>query len=223
MAALPGLTALIGPLSNSAANHVRNMAEQMKLPLLETRVDFGLTSPDFTFNIHPHPTVLGRAYVDLIKALGWKSLVILFQTEESLVKLQEILKLPQTFDDIRVVLRQLDLTTDDYRPLLKEMKKSGETRIVLDCDFDKIESILRQADEIGLVNEYTAYLITNLDLERLDLSNFRYRMVNITGFSIVDTSNPDIPEYVSSWPTSLGPKKGKLHPLYVKTNLRMPY
>ena len=62
---------------------------------------------------------MGKAYADLIRALGWKSLAILFQTEDSLVKLQEVLKLPQTFEDIKITLRQLDLTTDDYRPLLK--------------------------------------------------------------------------------------------------------
>ena len=50
-----------------------------------------------------------------MKQLGWKSLVILFQTEDSLVKLQELLKVPQNFDDVKLTLRQLDLTTDDYR------------------------------------------------------------------------------------------------------------
>ena len=77
-------------------------------------------------------------------------MVILFETEESLVKLQEVLKLPKTFDDLKIVYQQLDQFTDDYRPLLKELRKSGETRIVLDCRFDKILSILKQADEIGL-------------------------------------------------------------------------
>ena len=57
---------------------------------------------------------------------------------------------------------QPDTTTDrpDYRPLLKEIKKSEETRIVLDCDFDKIELILAQANEIELLTDYHNYLIT---------------------------------------------------------------
>ena len=76
--------------------------------------------------------------------------------------MQELIKVPQNFEDVKMTLRQLDLTTDDYRPLLKEIKKSGETRIVLDCDFDKVQDILRQADEIGLINDYHAYIITNL-------------------------------------------------------------
>ena len=88
--------------------------------------------------------------------------MILFQDENSLVRLQELLKLSKSFDDVKINLRQLDLHTDDYRPLLKEIKKSQETRIVIDCDFEKIDRILLQAQEIGLVDEYHAYLITNL-------------------------------------------------------------
>jgi hypothetical protein len=54
-----------------------------------------------------------------------------------------LLKLAKTFQDVKVTMRQLTPYTDDYRPLLKEIKKSEETKIVLDCDFDKIENILQ--------------------------------------------------------------------------------
>ena len=40
-------------------------------------------------------------------------------------------------------MRQLPPGTTDYRPLLKEIKKSEETKIVLDCNFDNLERILR--------------------------------------------------------------------------------
>ena len=156
-----------------------------------------------------------QAYADLVRTLGWKSFVILFQTEDSLVKLQELIKVPQNFEDVKMTLRQLDLTTDDYRPLLKEIKKSGETRIVLDCDFDKVQDILRQADEIGLINDYHAYIITNLDVERLDLSDLKFNNVNITGLRLVDTANPDVAEYVKSWTSTYGHGKGPAHPLFV--------
>ena len=215
MATMSGLTSIIGPGSSSAANHVQNMAAQMHIPHLETRFDYSTQTPPYSINVHPHPSVLGKAYADLISTLGWKSLAILFQTEDSLVKLQEVLKLPKHFDHIKITLRQLDLVTDDYRPLLKELKKSGETRIVLDCDFEKVQDILRQADEIGLVNDYYAYLITNLDVERLELAPYKYNNVNVTGYRIVDTSNPDVTGYVNSWTSSFGHGRGKSHPLYV--------
>jgi len=214
MTANPGLTSIVGPLSASAANHVQNMANQMHVPHIETRFDYAPQTPDFSINVHPHPSVLGKAYADLIRALGWKSLAILFQTEDSLVKLQEVLKLPQTFEDIKITLRQLDLTTDDYRPLLKELKKSGETKIVLDCEFEKIQNILKQAKEIELTSDYHAYIFTNLDTERLELGDYIYDNFNVTGFRIVDTSNPDVSEYVKYWTQAFGHGRGRAHPLY---------
>jgi hypothetical protein len=36
-----------------------------------------------------------------------------------------------SFDGMKITMRQLYTHTDDYRPLLKEIKKSGETRIIL--------------------------------------------------------------------------------------------
>jgi len=66
-----------------------------------------------------------------VEKLNWKSLVIVYENEDSLVKLQEVLKLPNSFDGIKITMRQLYTDTDDQRPLLKEIKKSGETRIIL--------------------------------------------------------------------------------------------
>ena len=46
--------------------------------------------------------------------------------------------------------------------MLKQIKKSAEIRILLDCSFEKIENVIRQADEIGLVSDYHNYIITSL-------------------------------------------------------------
>ena len=159
----PGLAAVFGPRESAAtANHIQSVAEVFHLPHIETRWDYNFERPEFSINLHPHPASLGKAYADLVTTVGWKSLVIVYQDEESLIRLQELIKLPKHYDDVKVTLRQLYTDTDDYRPLLKEIKKSGETRIVLDCDFNKIESILEQANEVGIVNDYHNYLITSL-------------------------------------------------------------
>ena len=89
-------------------------------------------------------------------------MVVIYENEESLVRLQELLKFPRRHDSVKMTLRQLDPMSDDYRPMLKEIKKSPDTNIVLDCAFEKIENVLRQADEIGLVNDYYSYFITSL-------------------------------------------------------------
>ena len=109
-----------------------------------------------SFHRKNHPS--GKAFADFVRDIGWKSFIILYETEDGLVKMQELLKLPKTFADVKITLRQLTPGTDDYRPLLKEIKKSEITRIVLDCDYDKIAMILAQADEVGLLTDYHNYL-----------------------------------------------------------------
>ena len=49
-----------------------------------------------------------------------------------------------------------------YRKLLKEVKKAGEIHIVLDCSTEKIQSILKQASQVGMMTAYHNYLITSL-------------------------------------------------------------
>ena len=103
-----------------------------------------------------------QAIANLAKTLHWKKFVILYENEESLVRLQEVIKLPTAFEGIKISFRQLYTDTDDYRPLLKQIKEESLMRIVLDCSFEKIESILRQAAEIGMITDYHSYIINSL-------------------------------------------------------------
>lgn len=49
-----------------------------------------------------------------------------------------------------------------YRPLLKQIKNSAESHIVLDCSTEKIYDVLKQAQQIGMMSDYHSYLITSL-------------------------------------------------------------
>ena len=143
--------------------------------------------------------------------------MILYENEEGLVRLQEVIKMPKTFSGMKVTLRQLDMETTDYRPLLKEIKKSEETRIVLDCDYDKIEMILQQANEIELMTDYHNYLITSLDLSHINVEQYTYMNVNITGFRMIDPETQIVRKYLKKNPQRF--LKGKSNPLYSQNAL----
>ena len=154
----PGVAGMFGPVTSATSYHVQALANTLHVPFIMNNFDYIKARSDFSINVHPHPKILGKAYADFVRKTGWKSFIVLYETEEGLVKLQELLKFPKTFADTKITLRQLTPGTTDYRPLLKEIKKSEETRIVLDCDFDKIALILAQADEVGLLTDYHNYL-----------------------------------------------------------------
>lgn len=68
------------------------------------------------------------------------------------------------------------------RTLLKEVKKAGEIHIVLDCATEKIQAVLKQASQVGMMTAYHNYLITSLDLHMVDLDDFIYTGTNLTAF-----------------------------------------
>ena len=60
--------------------------------------------------------------------------------------MQEILNAP-TENDFQITILKLEASgdDDDYRPMLKEIKnKAGVSRIIIDCDYKKVNTVLKQ-------------------------------------------------------------------------------
>ena len=86
-----------------------------------------------------------QAFSDLIASFGWKSFTILYQDNQGLVRLQELLK-ASTDSDLRTIVHQLSFDgKDDNKKILREVKKSGAVHIVLDCELENIRSVLKDA------------------------------------------------------------------------------
>ncbi|XP_045623949.1 glutamate receptor ionotropic, kainate 2 isoform X4 [Procambarus clarkii] len=189
-----GVAAIFGPNSENTANHVQSICDAMEVPHIETRWDYKLTRDAYSLNLYPYPPSLSRAYYDILMQLKWKNFVVLYDSNEGLVRLQTLLKEKSW----TVTVRQLPDGTD-FRPLLKEIRRFQATHIVLDVSQDKIHSVLRQAAQIGLMREYHNYFITSLDFNQVDLEDFRYGGTNITGVQVIDPHTPDIKEVVEKW------------------------
>lgn len=104
------------------------------------------------------------------------------------------------------------------RPLLKQIKASGESRIVLDCTTEKIYEVLKQAQQIGMMSDYHSYLITSLDLHTVNLEPFMYGGTNITAFRLVSPDNPLVRQTIKNW-TSIDTKSGGSSSSSKKINL----
>ena len=101
---------------------------------------------------------------------------------------------------------------------LREVKKSGAVHIVLDCQMEKLRSVLKDAQVIwilyltswnislsryqhlifsptqavGMMTANHNYLITSLDLHLVDLDDFKWGGTNITAFRLVDPAHPEV-------------------------------
>ena len=99
-----------------------------------------------------------------------------------------------------ITVRQLS-DSGDFRPLLKQIKNSAESHIVLDCSTEKIYEVLKQAQQIGMMSDYHSYLITSLDIHTINLEEFKYGGTNITAFRLVDPENVEVQNAINNWVT----------------------
>lgn len=132
-----------------------------------------------------------------MRSWGWRSFTILYETNDGLVRLQELLKAYGS-SEFPITVRQLT-DSGDFRPLLKQIKNSGQAHIVLDCSTDKVYDVLKQAQQIGMMSDYHSYLITSLDLQTINLDEFKYGGTNITAFRLVDPNNPLVQSTMRDW------------------------
>jgi len=65
-----------------------------------------------------------------------------------LLRLQRLLRATTgRFDDATVSVRRLEDDSelvDDFRATLKDIRNRGEARIILDCDWHKVQLVLQQ-------------------------------------------------------------------------------
>ncbi|XP_036071600.1 glutamate receptor ionotropic, kainate 3 isoform X2 [Oryzias melastigma] len=152
----------------------------------------------FYANLYPDYSSLSYAILDLVQYLKWKTATVVYDDSTGLIRLQELIMAPSRYN-IRLKIRQLPLDTEDTRPLLKEMKRGREFRIIFDCSHHMAAQILKQAQTMGMMTEYYHYIFTTLDLMAINLEPYRFCGVNMTGFRILNVDNPQVASIVEKW------------------------
>ncbi|XP_071445424.1 glutamate receptor ionotropic, kainate 2-like [Hetaerina americana] len=192
-----GVAGIFGPSSETTSEDVESICDTMEVPHVETRWDLYQRRGTMLLNLYPHPAALARVYVDLVKAWRWKQFTVIYEDDDGLVRLGELLKIydPKGYT---VTVRQLD-QEGNYRYILRKIKRSGETNIVLDCSTEILYEVLKQAQQVGLMASHHNYIITNPDLHTIDLEPFQYGGTNITGVQLIDPDDPLVNATLAEW------------------------
>lgn len=176
-----GAWAVFGPVQSPV---VSSISENLHIPHFQVNWDYRsfrrhkLSPSNMTINLHPEPSALSQAFADLVESRNWKSFALVYDVNEELIKLKDLLRV----NSVKLLIRQLPSSIDGYRKMFKDIKKSGEINLVLAVGLEKVNDIMESAQEVGLMTDYNHYMIANLDLHHLDLSNFTH--VNISGMSL---------------------------------------
>ncbi|XP_046915372.2 glutamate receptor ionotropic, kainate 2 [Dermatophagoides farinae] len=186
-----GVAVVFGPQSVETSAHVQSTCDALHVPHMEMRWDFKFDPPsNHSVNLFPHPLALGNAFRDLIKLKNWKSFAILYEENEALVRMQEILKDP-SLREKRIVVRQFPIGSDEYRTTFKELHKLAIKNIIVDVPQEHIYNVLKHAQQVDMLSDYHNYFFTSLDLHTVDLEEFQYVGANISAFSLVDLNSKD--------------------------------
>ncbi|KAJ8405083.1 hypothetical protein AAFF_G00330040 [Aldrovandia affinis] len=195
-----GVVAIFGPSHSSSSNAVQSICNALEVPHIQVRWKHHPMDNRDTFyaNLYPDYSSLSNAILELVQFLKWKTATVVYDDSTGLIRLQELIMAPSRYN-IRLKIRQLPLDSEDTRPLLKEMKRGREFRIIFDCSYTMAAQILKQALAMGMMTEYYHYIFTTLDLFALDLDPYRYCGVNMTGFRILNIENPQVASIVDKW------------------------
>ncbi|XP_060525036.1 glutamate receptor ionotropic, kainate 2-like isoform X3 [Cylas formicarius] len=140
----------------------------------------------------------------LVQRFGWERMVVLFEDDDSLLRTAPLLDL-NIYHGVNIILRQLELDeSQSYRGVLNAIKSSEETNLLLDCSVETLGKVLKQAQQVGLMTDRYRYIVTSLDVGVLDLTDFQYSGVNLTGIWLFDPSHPKATKYEDAMLDALG-------------------
>ncbi|XP_063403152.1 glutamate receptor ionotropic, kainate 2-like [Mytilus trossulus] len=193
-----GVAAIFGPSSQISSGHVQSICNTLSIPHIQTHWDARVDRDYFSISLYPHYEVLGKAYVDLIKYWQWNTFTILYEDNDGLIRLEEVLKFSKGAN-VKVTVRKLDDDPTNWVYMFKEMIDKQEKRMIIDCDVKKVEGVLHKASLVSIVNEYYHFMFTTLDLGLLDLDQYSFGGANITAFRLVDPKNPKVVAVNEDW------------------------
>lgn len=184
---------ILGPTSTDSALHVRNVCDTKEIPLIETRLDVW---SKHVINLHPTPNDLARAYLDIISAFNWQGFTIIYEDAPWLPIIDVLMR--NYTDKFTVTVQQLDVTENaNYRMRLRQIKDSEDKNIVICCSTEKLEEILKQAQQVGLLSDKHNILITNLDMHTIDFEPFQHGGTNIIGLRMIFPDEAYVKEIIN--------------------------
>ncbi|VEN63264.1 unnamed protein product [Callosobruchus maculatus] len=217
-----GVAAIFGPESQDINEIVQSISTSLQIPQFQTFWNSKLKAYHdhrghggnelYTFNLYPSPTNLAKALATLVRENDWKNYIVMYENDEGLLRLQEALKHRST-QEAAVVFKKLG-DKENYRSMLKEIKRTGMLHFILDCETENILDVLKEAKEQKLLTEFHSYILTSLDAHTLNWAELKGVSSNITAFRLVDPSSNIVKEAASVWTLVMKYSKDYLHPYW---------
>jgi hypothetical protein len=176
-------------ISNDAnSEYKNNLINSINMQNTQTQTT---SSTDITqINLYPPAHKLMKAILDLVTYYNWDYVTILFQEFDSLSRIEDLIRLQKKSrnEKLRLTVKQLGPDTKKWIYLLKEVKLSGSSHIIVDVQARYLNKFFEIADEVDLTTSYFHFLFTTFDLSALDF----FPAANITAFQVFEPNNTQV-------------------------------
>ncbi|XP_055849584.1 glutamate receptor ionotropic, kainate 2-like isoform X2 [Episyrphus balteatus] len=157
-------------------------------------MNIGVEKP--MINLHPHPSHIAQVIRDIADAYTWTSFTFLYESGEFLPILNELMDLYKLGGPF-ITVRRYDLQLNgNYRAVLRRVRKSDDSNVVIVGSTQSLPEVLKQAKQVGIITEDYNYIIANLDLQTIDLEDFRHSEANITSFRLFSPDQPEVKKLI---------------------------
>ncbi|XP_021000130.2 glutamate receptor ionotropic, kainate 2 [Parasteatoda tepidariorum] len=194
-----GMAAIISPKSPSNVGVLQSTCDTFEIPLIQTHWSPGYKVGNTSINFYPDSRGLARAFSDFMLTHNWKSFTLIYEDNEALIRLQEILQLPSSKGighNIKIMLRHAK-PGQDFSKMMKDLYKLNENNFVLDLPLPRVKQLFIDATKVSLMTEYQSYLLTSLDTHTENWTNIG--LANISAFRLINPENEKYKKFVSEW------------------------
>ncbi|XP_022699657.1 glutamate receptor ionotropic, kainate 2-like isoform X6 [Varroa jacobsoni] len=184
---------VFGPTSPVSSLHVSSMARHFDLPHIEFRWDPSLIDDEHSLNLFPDPVQIAEAQTALMEYWKWRDIALIYESDDDIIEMRRLLQELQE-DGITVNYFKKD-KGETFRTLLRQIKERDIRNVVVDLEQKaerekdkegKIESFLKQAMQVAMLNENYNYFFLSLDFHVAKLNDFMHSRANITALRLVD-------------------------------------
>ncbi|KAI3351880.1 hypothetical protein L3Q82_020712, partial [Scortum barcoo] len=167
------------------------------------------TDNEVQFVIQMRPALRG-AVLSLLSHYKWQKFVYLYDTDRGFSILQAIME-AAVANNWQVTARSVSSTTDaaEFKRIIEEMDRRQEKRYVIDCEVDRINTILEQVVTLGKNSRGYHYILANLvsnnqaaplgGFSNVSLDKVFAGGANISGFQIVNPENQIVQQFMQRW------------------------
>nr|XP_020449302.1 glutamate receptor 1 isoform X1 [Monopterus albus] len=154
------------------------------------------TANQFVIQLRPE---LQDALVGVIDHYGWNKFVYMYSSDSGLSVLQKVLDTAAEKNWLVTSVNVETMTEASFLKVFQDLDKRKEGQIIIDCETERLTGILKKIVEQGKNAKSYHYILANLGFLDIDLTDLRKGGANITGFQLVNNSEPSVSRVVQQW------------------------